>query len=165
MEESYEKETEYEESLFMSEEMCKSKHSWLIDSGATRHMTFDRESLSDFIEFKQPSPVILGDSRSILAYGKGTYRLTTNIDGRAQNIALRDVLFLPELGRNLLSVRAMTNLGGKVEFEGNNCKITRNGKMLGIGVMSGKSYFLKLSSSEEANAAESTSKLELWHCR
>ena len=68
IEESYEKETEYEESLFMSEEMCKSKHSWLIDSGATRHMTFDRESLSDFIEFKQPSPVILGDSRSILAH-------------------------------------------------------------------------------------------------
>ena len=101
-------------------------------------MTHDRNSLSDFVEFKQPCNIILGDNRTIHAFGKGTHRLTTDIDGEPQKIALYDVLYLPDLRRNLLSVHAMTNRGATVEFQANICEISRNSKVLGIGEMTGK---------------------------
>ena len=158
-------ETMYEEALYTGENAHEPKSFWIIDSGATQHMTYDRDSLSDFIEFEQPSKVILGDNRTILAFGKGTYRLTTDIGGQPQKIALNDVLYLPDLGRNLLSVRALTNREATVEFEADKCKISRNSKVLGIGELRGKLYFLKQFSSEQANSAENISNLDLWHCR
>ena len=67
-------------------------------------MTFERLRLTDFVMFEQPCKVNLGDNRSILAYGKGTYNLVADLNGHNQNIGLREVLFIPDLGKNLLSV-------------------------------------------------------------
>eukprot|EP00795_Rhopilema_esculentum_P011835 gene11835-2369_t len=155
-------ETMYEEALYTGENAHEPKSFWIIDSGATQHVTYDRDSLSDFIEFEQPSKVILGDNQTI---GKGTYRLTTDIGGQPQKIALNEVLYLPDLGRNLLSVRALTNREATVEFESDKCKISHNSKVLGIGELRGKLYFLKQFSSEQANSAENFSNLDVWHCR
>lgn len=58
-----------DEALYSAED-TKAGGSWIIDSGATKHMTFERNSLSSYIEFKTPSPVTLGDNRVIFAYGK-----------------------------------------------------------------------------------------------
>ena len=53
---------------------------------------------------------------------------------------MRDVLHLPELDKNLLSVRAMMKLGAVVSFENDLCKITRNSRLLAVGVIRGKLY-------------------------
>ena len=90
------------EALITSDEDNKS--GWIIDSGATQHMTFERNRLTDFVMFEQPCKVNLGDNRSILAYGKGIYNLVVDLNGHNQNIGLREVLFIPDLGKNLLSV-------------------------------------------------------------
>jgi hypothetical protein len=59
-------------------------------------MSFEKEKLSDYVEFNEPCVVNLGDNQSILAYGKGTYHVTAELDGHDQPISLRDVLYLPE---------------------------------------------------------------------
>ena len=139
---------------------------WIIDSGATQHMSYEREALTDYVTFKQPSVVNLGDNRSILAYGKGTYHLKAILDDHVQNISLRNVLYLPELDKNLLSVYAMIKLGATVMFEGNKCKISRNSKLLAVGDIQGKLYKLRIGH-EHVNIAKdaSNSSLHLWHCR
>ena len=48
----------------------ENKSGWIVDSGATQHMTFERDHLTDYVEFKQPCKVNLSDNRTILAYGK-----------------------------------------------------------------------------------------------
>ena len=138
---------------------------WIIDSGATQHMTFVRENLSEYVEFKQPSSVNLGDNRSILAYGKGVCRLVADLDGRTQNVSLRDVLYVPDLEKNLLSVRAMVKLGANVMFTGDKCEVTRNSKLLAVGEIVGKLYMLKIVQNEEVNIAKDESNLKLWHYR
>ena len=40
-----------------------------------QRMTYERNNLSEYVEFKRPCRVNLGDNRVILAYGKGTYRV------------------------------------------------------------------------------------------
>lgn len=152
-----------EEALITSDEMDNS--GWIIDSGATQHMSFERDSLSDYIEFRQPCTVNLGDNGSILAYGKGTYHLLADLDENSQPIALHDVLYLPDLKKNLLSVRAMTKLEASVEFKGNQCRISRNGKLLAVGEMQGKLYMLKIVSDEHINIAKDEIDIHLWHNR
>ena len=106
-----------EEALTSSTMNDIGKSEWIIDSGATQHMTFQRKNLEDYVEFKEPSVVNLGDNRSILASGKGTYRVKAVVDGKLQKIALHNVLYLPKLDKNFLSVCAMVKLGAVVSFE------------------------------------------------
>eukprot|EP00794_Sanderia_malayensis_P004355 gene4355-4936_t len=115
----------------------KQKNSSIIDSGATQHMTYQRECVSDYVECKNPATVNLGDDHVILAHGKGIYHRKTDIDGCEQNIALQNVWYLPELCKNLLSVKAMTNLGALLQLEGPQCKIVQNSKVLGLGEIQG----------------------------
>ena len=162
--ENNENATDHEEALITSNVADMSD--WIIDSGATQHMTFEKNRLTDYIEFKQPCKVNLGDNRTILAYGKGTFSLVADLNGQSQNIGLREVLFLPELEKNLLSVRAMVKLGASVTFEGDMCKITRNSKLLAAGETCGKLYVLKvIPEKEDVNVAKEESNLNLWHCR
>ena len=65
---------------------------WIIDSEATQHMIFEKDCLSDYVEFKQPCVVNLGDNCSILAYGKGNYRIKAVVDDHVQPLCLRGVL-------------------------------------------------------------------------
>ena len=44
---------------------------WFIDSGATKHMTFQRNIITDYKKYKEPSKIYLGDNRIIEAYGEG----------------------------------------------------------------------------------------------
>ena len=132
---------------------------WIIDSGATQHMTFEKDCLSDYV-------VNLGDNRSILAYGKRNYRIKAVVDDHIQPLCLRDVLYLPELEKNLLSVCAMIKLGATVLFEDGVVKIICNSKLLATGVMRGKLYVLKmLIPDEQVNVAERSSSLQLCHYR
>ena len=57
---------------------------WIIDSRATQHMTFEKDCLSEYVEFKQPCVVNLEDNRSILAYGKGNYCIKAVVDDHIQ---------------------------------------------------------------------------------
>ncbi len=128
-------------------------------------MSFEKEKLSDYVEFKEPCIVNLGDNRSILAYGKGTYCIVADLGDRVQNISLRDVFYLPDLEKNLLSVRAMVKLGATVQFVGEKCEITWNSKVLAVGKMQEKLHVLKIVADEHVHIAKEDSNLELWHYR
>ena len=101
-------------------------------------MIFAKDCLSNYVEFKQPCIFNLEDNRSILAYGKGTYHVTAELDGCVQPISLGNVLYLPELDKNFPSVRARANLGANVMLENGVCRITRNCKLLALGELRGK---------------------------
>jgi len=49
---------------------------WIVDSGASSHMTPVREILVDYIEFEKPQIVCLGDGRTVEAFGRGNVHLT-----------------------------------------------------------------------------------------
>ena len=61
-------ESQFEEMALTSSEKHQLNNGWFIDSGASKHMTYDRKNIiSDFIEFKTPSRIFLGDNRIIHA--------------------------------------------------------------------------------------------------
>ena len=48
------------------------RNQWIIDSGASAHMTYDFDIFSSYEQFTSPEPVVLGDGNKCFAIGTGT---------------------------------------------------------------------------------------------
>ena len=48
---------------------------WLVDSGASNHMTRERKLLAEYEKFDKPQKVSLGDGRLVDAVGTGNVHL------------------------------------------------------------------------------------------
>jgi len=117
---------------------------WVIDSGATRHMTFQKELLSDYCQFKSPEAVGLGDGHTVDAYGAGRVKVSMLL-GRSSSFdtAMSSVLYVPQLSCNLFSVRAATLKGNVIQFGHSRCWIRdSNGQLVGKGRLVDKMYQL-----------------------
>ena len=94
---------------------------WILDSGASRHMTADKNVLKDYYRFDVPESVKLGDGRTVEAYGSGLVRITVETgQGKQLTTQMTSVLYVPKLACNLFSVRAVTQKGLVVQF-GHSC--------------------------------------------
>ena len=80
-----------------------SSPSFIIDSGASRHMVSTKEDFSSLDMSKGPPPIVLGDDSLTESLGKGRIDLD---HGKFNN-----VLYVPGLASNLLSVYQMTHTG------------------------------------------------------
>ena len=102
----------------------KKSRDWIVDSGASRHMTWDRGQLDDYRTMDKPELVRLGDNHVVEAQGIGNVGISVVLDdGSVQNSVLCDVLYIKNLAVNLLSVSATTNKGYGVSFSVDTCRI------------------------------------------
>ena len=83
----------------------------MIDSGASRHLIGYKEALSDLIEKDINLEIILGDNATYLMKGIGIVTLHLS---QGQVVCLQDVLYVPDLKKNLMSISAMEDKGFKV---------------------------------------------------
>lgn len=86
-------------------------------------------------------------------------------DGRVRDITFKEVLYLPELDRSLLSVRKLTQKGLKVEFGGG--IVNTDGKEVAVAPLGGNLYQLSVAQdarlSKEARHSDSCQ--HTWHRR
>eukprot|EP00794_Sanderia_malayensis_P016556 gene16556-biopygen13988 len=141
---------------------------WWIDSGASKHMTPNKRLMSNFITFKTPIQVKLADNNQVLAYGKGDLRFPVFDGSKRYNIFLQDVLYVPRIKRQLLSIPTMVNRGAEVNFKGNTCSVILDDKVMHIGRKDGILY--KLNTEEITTAFVSSThsgndSIKLWHSR
>jgi len=130
---------------------------WLIDSGASMHLCNNRNYF-DNATFKQihHKNVILGNNECISAIGIGDIpvrvSISSNVNNNSNNntnnhsntnsninntsniidVVFKDVLYVPDIAANLLSVAKMTTNGVNVMFNGDECNIiNRFGECIG----------------------------------
>ena len=110
-----------DEQLFMASQALSSHelNAWLIDSGYTSHMT-KHLSIFTFIDRSVQPKVKLGNGEVVQAKGKWTIAISTK---RGTKI-VTNVLYIPELDQNLLSVTQMLRNGYAIPFIENFCFIT-----------------------------------------
>lgn len=87
---------------------------WYLDSGATEDMTPYRNKLSEYAPYA--SSVEAADRSSIEVKGRGSAKFEQEDDERMLTIILNNVLHVPALNSNLLSVGRMEETGLKVVF-------------------------------------------------
>eukprot|EP00253_Pinus_taeda_P028745 PITA_28745 len=96
-----------------------SKEVWLMESGCNNHMIGNKDG---FIEIDEPtkSDVLLGDDKRFEAKGKGTIAVKTN-EGKPKHI--NDILYVPHLAHNLLSVGQLLEKRYLIFFKDKQCII------------------------------------------
>jgi hypothetical protein len=103
---------------------------WLVDSGASFHMTPDREWFYKYERYDGGNFFLGDDSTTrIIGWGKVKLRL---IYGRIRT--LLGVLHIPGLAKNLIYVRKMDDAGVKKILEKETCRMVRGEMVLLKGV-------------------------------
>ena len=120
----------------------RSKDVWCMDSGATKHMTWNR---SIFTEFRpMTNTVTMADGDKIECHGIGSVKLySMDLASNKTNILLQEVLFVPELSGNLISVGRLTDKGCLVSFDNKMCCVSLGQKTLITAKKDGCLYLVK----------------------
>ncbi|KAJ8643914.1 hypothetical protein MRB53_005662 [Persea americana] len=102
-----------EEQLFVASCFAtnSSKESWLIDSGYTSHMTYNQELFKE-LDKTAISKVKIRNGASLAVKGKGIVA----IEGHTGLKLISNVLYVPDINQNLLSVGQLLEKGYKVLF-------------------------------------------------
>ncbi len=162
-------ESEAEGAFPVSDIMDEEK--WLVDSGASSHMTYRRDYFTNYQPFSVHEKVSVGDGRVVETVGVGNVRLDMLFKvSQAKRATMFDVLHVPQLACNLFSVRAAAKKGNTVKFGQMKCWISGpNGGLKGIGYAYGKLYQLKckvIMTEESASiVSENKSNIDLWYQR
>ncbi|KAL1191258.1 hypothetical protein V5N11_001492 [Cardamine amara subsp. amara] len=88
------------------------ERTWLIDSGCTNHMT-PNERIFVKIDTSIKVPIRVGNGAVMISKGKRDIEVMTKKGKRI----IKDVLLVPRLGKNLLSVPQMISNGYQVNFK------------------------------------------------
>jgi hypothetical protein len=105
---------------------------WIVDSGASQHMT-PHKHFFDTYEAISARKVFMGDNGMVEAVGKGSILVETCVKGRQRSIRMHDVLHVPDMHANLLSVSKLISRGLKVHFNSLGCVVrANNGEMLAV---------------------------------
>jgi len=116
----------------------------------------------------------LGDDRKARNIGLGKVKLKLQ-GGRVRT--LPGVLYIPAMARNLISIRKLDDVGVKIVFEKDTCKMVRGALVLMRGVKIGTLYKLQgstiidgcnssmVSESGVENLVVSREKTMMWHQR
>lgn len=100
--------------------------SWYFDSGATCHMAKPNQNFTD--ETKLEQVIWTANNGGMIAMGKGTVELKQN------NVNVHEVLKVPDLVTNLLSVSEICKKGHTVIFTAEKCEVKdANGKIIVSG--------------------------------
>jgi hypothetical protein len=128
-------------------------------------MTFDE---GHFINFKRDcGTVTVANGKTLQVRGGGTIEVP--IQGKMTQIT--GVIYIPDLGYNLLSVSQLAERGMKCNFDSSSATLLRNGKVVAIVRKLGRTYVLKGSTNEKgqrvflASIDKGQDVSEKWHQR
>jgi hypothetical protein len=113
VEEHKSKDEEFVFVLALTGTITQGSDTWLIDSGASKHMIGFKNSLSNLTEKDSSLQVVLGDDSKHAIKGVGEASLQLD---SGNPLSIKDILFVQGLKKNLLSISALEDKGFRVAF-------------------------------------------------
>ncbi|KAI5643537.1 gag-polypeptide of LTR copia-type domain-containing protein [Phthorimaea operculella] len=92
---------------------------WYLDSGASNHMSFQRNWFQNFVAINNNNDVTCANNDKLSSAGKGDIEIRLN----GECMTVKSCAFVPGLKVNLLSVSMMVKRGWKVNFDETGCKL------------------------------------------
>lgn len=141
---------------------------WITDSGASRHMTYRRDWLTEF-KTVVGEVVSLGNGGQCEVTGSGTVIIEKLIDGEWKPAQIENVLLVPDIKRNLFSVGVCAQKAYSITFNEKNVILERQGEIQAIGLKQANDIYrlffrvLEKCSGNEANVTSTD--LRTWHER
>lgn len=144
---------------------------WILDSGASSSMCHDRLSFHSLVMFDNPQTITTAKAGDVLtAKGKGSIRATFKYDSLISVVTFNDVLYVPDLDSNLLSVSKLMDGNVSVSFTKDHCTFTKDGRPFGLALRLGSLYQVQMELARDSALIMSANKdvrqdLTLWHRR
>lgn len=139
----------------------KGANDWVVDSGASSHMTYLRRHLTNYEDLEEPRIIILGDGKETLAVGKGELEFESS-DSEG---VLTNVLFVPDLKENLFSVTKAMSKGISVDFSGNSVSVMKNETVTMTATKNGDNLFILTLKPLNVIHEHASVSVEEWHRR
>ena len=96
---------------------------WAVDSGATRHMCADKNVYTSYkLVGEEEELVYMGDSKTPQVHGIGKVLLKLT---SGKTLALTEVLHVPTIRVNLISVSLLNKKGIRISFEFDKITMTK----------------------------------------
>lgn len=111
----------------------RSTDAWLLDSGASRHITHRRDWFCEYTPNTGES-IVLGDGEC-QAYGSGKINIERFVDEQWCEATIENVLYILEFKKNLFSLGVCAKQDFEVQFSGESVNITRDDKVKAQGVL------------------------------
>lgn len=118
------------------------KERWIIDTGSTKHMTGSLNNVCGRTPCEEE--VLLADGRNLTANGCGSGRIIgRGLLGECIDMKLEDLLYVPGLCGNVLSVSRITGKGYSVLFGPTDYRILEGDNVIAVGEKRGGLYYLE----------------------
>jgi hypothetical protein len=142
---------------FGASQIPMSEHLWYADSGATHHMCSSESCMQNYTHASTSRSVTGIGGVQLNVHGQGDVHVTTKINGNSYNAVLHNVLHVPGLGTNLLSIPSTTERGIDVHFTGQSVSFMKNGTAIMAGSRVGRDlYELDISTADPSQTADSS---------
>lgn len=131
--------------------------SWIVDSGTTSHMINNTKYLKKLRQI-QSTVSVAKANESMVAEGTGTLE--------TENCILQNVMYIPNLCANLMSVPAITEHGGKVIFTRDKVVVEKNNEEIFCGKKKENGLYEVMLCTETKERSYAVQKLDLaekWH--
>jgi hypothetical protein len=101
-----------------------SPHEWVLDSGATTHITPHRSMFYKYNEFPNPHPIGAADHGVFTAVGIGNIWIKIiQPNAKPVLLELQNALHAPGCSNNIISVNGLTRSGNTLSFAGDSCSV------------------------------------------
>ena len=136
---------------------------WYVDSAASNHITAREDWLKNIKE-TDVKEITIANNEKLSVKCSGQVEISTVVDKQLFNIVVRDILCVPELSTNLLSVGQLTRNGNRVVFSKTDYQIYNVGELIATATMKNNMYKLNLSKPKEHFIAAAAT-VDVWHRR
>lgn len=135
------------------------KNNWVVDSGATAHMTPRKEIFVD-LKLERSLKVTVANNQIIQSKGVGDVKIATQYGQKV----IKDAVFVPDIKTSLLSVTKMTEKGHTVVFDADKCKVYNSDQEIVITATKRDDLYI-LDEKSECSLVTVENRSQLWHRR
>lgn len=138
---------------------------WLVDSGASSHMTSDRNVLDNYKALPKKVPIKVGNSEYVYGVGTGSITVISTVDDEQFEVTISDVMHVPGISDNLFSAGMADEKGLKLLAAGGRMDIIYRGNVIMVGHKAEGSniYILDIQVPAKAYVAREERTEEEWH--
>lgn len=109
------------------------ENKWVLDSGATSNMSNNQDWFSKLHLFETPWQVKVGDGNHVEVIGIGEIKFVSTVYDSKVTGTLTNVLLIPKLAANLISIGAAAKKGVTAIFDDKECKFVQGDQTILIG--------------------------------
>lgn len=150
--------------VFLTNEFSQSD--WHLDSGASTHIVSNVNLLSNVCKQPKTKEIIVANQTVVPVLCSGDLQLTTCVGDREYTIDVNNVLCVPNLTTNLLSVSRIIASGNKVVFNQHGCLIYNSqNDCVGEALLENGVYRLIVKKLQQPLAAAMKCSSTTWHRR